>query len=82
MTWGGFGEANISTAVQGALVQPPSPTALGCHKRLYTYRITQADENGKSIDYSNDLSINENRVLKIIKFELQNGFRSRVLGSC
>lgn len=42
----GFGEANISTAVQGALVQPPSPTALGCHKRLYTYRITQADENG------------------------------------
>lgn len=47
VTWG-FGEANISTAVQGALVQPQSPTALGCHKRLYTYRITQADENGNN----------------------------------
>lgn len=43
----GFGKADISTAVQGALVQPSSPLTLGCHKRLYTYRITQADENGK-----------------------------------
>lgn len=47
----GFGEANISTAVQGALVQQPSPTILGCHKRLYTYRITQADDNGKIIRF-------------------------------
>lgn len=44
----GFGEADISTAVQGALAQPSSPLTLGCHRRLYTYRITQADENGKA----------------------------------
>lgn len=45
----GFGEADISTAVQGALVQPSSPLTLGCHRRLYTYRITQEDENGKML---------------------------------
>ncbi|XP_031630340.1 thyrostimulin beta-5 subunit [Contarinia nasturtii] len=43
----GFGEADISTAVQGAMVQSASPPTLGCHRRLYTYRITQADKNGR-----------------------------------
>lgn len=43
----GFGEADISTAVQGAMVQPAAPLTLGCHKRLYTYRITQSDDNGE-----------------------------------
>lgn len=43
----GFGEPDISTAVQGAMVQSSSTSTLGCHKRLYSYRITQADENGE-----------------------------------
>lgn len=34
--------AEIPPVVQG-LHNPP----LGCHMRLYTYRITQADENGR-----------------------------------
>lgn len=43
----GFGEADVSTIVNAASNPSTAPTSLGCHKRLYTYRITQSDSNGK-----------------------------------
>lgn len=43
----GVGKADISTAVQGNLTPAPSSgPGLGCHRRLYTYRIRQIDDNG------------------------------------
>lgn len=43
----GFDAVDISTAVQGQLTPASSPLGLGCHKRLYTYRIRQFDEEGE-----------------------------------
>lgn len=41
----GVSKGEISTAVQ-ANPTPTSSSGLGCHRRLYTYRIRQFDDNG------------------------------------
>lgn len=40
-----FGSSELT--VQSALGSSAPPTGLGCHRRLYTYRITQSDESGE-----------------------------------
>lgn len=47
----GLGIADSSTIISAGPNPSIAPTELGCHKRLYTYRITQADTNGIQMSF-------------------------------
>lgn len=48
----GYGVCDLSASdvsLQSTLGLSAPSVGLGCHRRLYTYRITQADEDGANI---------------------------------